>query len=521
MPPAEISVLDPDGNELTDGAGGLDFPLTVTGGSRPFTVTIWNLGASDLASLSVRIAGPDAGDFTEEVGGMATTLNPLTSTTFTVTFSPTTPGAKTASLTIASNDADENPFDIALSGDAIAPPPATLLVESSGDTDDGNYGPGNLSLREAIILANLLPDATTINFDSGPITLGSALPAIATETSIVGFGAVSNIVDGGGSARVFTVDDGNAGMAIPVTISGLTIRNGLGAPGENGGGIFNAEMLTISECVIADNHARGPGNEGSPFGGGIYSTGSLFVERSTISGNVCDSVGGGIFAAGPIATIWNSTVSGNSAATAGGVAIAGLSGPIDAHILNSTLVENTGGSQLFGGPFGGLTVFGANAILDNSIVAGNSEDGAPGDIVVQSGGTLAGFNNLVGHLGTAGGLEHGTDGNILGNGSGGLRALGAIVGPLSNLGGGTTVRPLVSGSPAIDHGDNIKAADLTTDQRGTGFDRVVGGTVDIGAFERGAGTGGGNTPPSVTLTGANPLTFEAASQVHRPRRHRL
>ena len=42
---------------------------------------------------------------------------------------------------------------------------------------------------------------------------------------------------------------------------------------------------------------------------------------------------------------------------------------------------------------------------------------------------------------------------------------------------------MLPGSIAIDAGDNAGAAGLTTDQRGSGFDRIVNGTVDIGAFE--------------------------------------
>ena len=38
-------------------------------------------------------------------------------------------------------------------------------------------------------------------------------------------------------------------------------------------------------------------------------------------------------------------------------------------------------------------------------------------------------------------------------------------------------------SPAVNAGSNALAAGLTTDQRGAGFARIFGGTVDIGAFE--------------------------------------
>ncbi len=55
-------------------------------------------------------------------------------------------------------------------------------------------------------------------------------------------------------------------------------------------------------------------------------------------------------------------------------------------------------------------------------------------------------------------------------------------------GGPTQTHKLVAGSPALDAGDNALAVDadsnpLSTDQRGPGFPRISGGTVDIGAFE--------------------------------------
>jgi hypothetical protein len=54
-----------------------------------------------------------------------------------------------------------------------------------------------------------------------------------------------------------------------------------------------------------------------------------------------------------------------------------------------------------------------------------------------------------------------------------------MLGPLQDNGGPTQTMALLSGSPAIDAGDNTGAPD--TDQRG--FARIVGGTIDIGAFE--------------------------------------
>jgi Big-like domain-containing protein len=62
------------------------------------------------------------------------------------------------------------------------------------------------------------------------------------------------------------------------------------------------------------------------------------------------------------------------------------------------------------------------------------------------------------------------------------------LGSLANNGGPTMTHALLEGSPARDKGNNAFAVDangnaLQFDQRGIGFPRIAGGTVDIGAFE--------------------------------------
>ena len=54
--------------------------------------------------------------------------------------------------------------------------------------------------------------------------------------------------------------------------------------------------------------------------------------------------------------------------------------------------------------------------------------------------------------------------------------------PLTDNGGKTLTMALRADSPAIDAGAGTD--DLLTDQRGSGFARLVGVAVDIGAFER-------------------------------------
>ena len=57
-----------------------------------------------------------------------------------------------------------------------------------------------------------------------------------------------------------------------------------------------------------------------------------------------------------------------------------------------------------------------------------------------------------------------------------------LLGPLQNNGGPTTMMPAAT-SPAINAGDPAFTPPPNTDQRGTGFPRVIGGRIDMGAVE--------------------------------------
>ena len=58
-----------------------------------------------------------------------------------------------------------------------------------------------------------------------------------------------------------------------------------------------------------------------------------------------------------------------------------------------------------------------------------------------------------------------------------------MLGPLQDNGGPTFTHELLTGSPAINAGDPSFTPPPLYDQRGSGYDRVVGGRIDIGSFE--------------------------------------
>ncbi len=126
----------------------------------------------------------------------------------------------------------------------LLPLAAHAATDTVGTLTDS--GPG--SLRDAITNAHRC-QATTISFQAGltgTITLASTL-TIAENLTIQGPGANVITVSGNNAVQVFNVTGGT------ITISGLTIANGLGAPGSGGGAPFGGG---IANTGIADGERR-------------------------------------------------------------------------------------------------------------------------------------------------------------------------------------------------------------------------------------------------------------------------
>jgi len=96
----------------------LDFKLVLVKGSSNKTVTVSNAGTPGTGTLNIgaiTITGTNASQFSQ-TNNCSTPVAPGGSCTITVKFSPTSAGAKSATLRIPSNDPDENPLDVSLTG---------------------------------------------------------------------------------------------------------------------------------------------------------------------------------------------------------------------------------------------------------------------------------------------------------------------------------------------------------------------------------------------------------------------
>ena len=113
-----IVVQQPLGTNLVNGVGTNNFGSAAVGTSNSLTFTITNIGTANLTNLGVTIVGANSAMFSVTTNP-ATSLIPGGSTTFTVSFAPVSIGVKTATLQIANNDNNNNPFNIAITGTGI------------------------------------------------------------------------------------------------------------------------------------------------------------------------------------------------------------------------------------------------------------------------------------------------------------------------------------------------------------------------------------------------------------------
>ncbi len=325
---------------------------------------------------------------------------------------------------------------------------SAITVTTTADTTGG----ANTSLRDAIVEANTLGGAQTINFASGvtgTISLVSGeLPIITGNITIDGPGAGSLVLDAHDASRVFEIGGGGTADLV-----GLTIENGSVADA-SGGGILNAGTLTIDQSTLTSNISNGSVSLGGGDGGAIDNSGSLTVIASTLSNNAAQLNGGGIENSGTL-KVTNSTISGNSAIVDGG----GIDSTGTATLSYSTVVGNTAAAGNDVSNNGGTLLL-TNTIAGqfNYIGSGTAIDSTSVHNLFVSGG--------------AGVPTNGTNGDVV------VATTSALhLGALANNGGPTpTIVPL-AGSPAI--GNALYLSSITTDQRGS----PRTSSPDVGAYE--------------------------------------
>jgi hypothetical protein len=447
----------------------------------PSTVT--NLSDSDPGSLRAAIANTPADGTVDFLPGLTGTIT-LTTGELGINNDLTINGPGAAVLTVSGNQASPvfditGAFNVSISGLTVA------------DGTNSGFG-GGIMNNGTLAVADCTFTGNSANLNGGGIWNAGTLMVAASEFSGnqagkggAVFGAYktsdTTLNDCNIHGNSATFGGGIATQGSQFTLSSCTVNCNTA-----GGGVFaNAGLgtLTVTGCTISNNTGQGiqiasgtnvsitdstiSGNT-SAYGAGISNAGDgTAISNCTISGNIASADGGGIDN-GDTLTLTNCTISGNSATHDGGGIVTNASSPGGVILTNCTVSGNTAGEG------GGIWNNGwpGTVSVGNSIVAGNTAPSSP-DVI---GPMTSQGHNLIGD----------------GTGSSGLAPSDFIgtsedpidprLGTLHDNGGPTYTMALLSGSLAIDNGDNTLAPG-PYDQRGHGFSRIVNGTIDMGAFE--------------------------------------
>ena len=180
----EIAVEQPALTDLVDGVASVDFGTVAVGGSGAATTfTVRNTGTSDLTLGTIT---SNAADFTVSTSGTLPIITAGSSTTFTVTFTPTTEGSRSGTLQIPNDDADEAPFDISLIGTAISPAQAFANAMSAASLGGADAAADATPMKDGV--ANLLKYAFNMTLTAPdvevltPGTGTAGLPSVTQPT---------------------------------------------------------------------------------------------------------------------------------------------------------------------------------------------------------------------------------------------------------------------------------------------------------------------------------------------------
>jgi CSLREA domain-containing protein len=330
-----------------------------------------------------------------------------------------------------------------------------------------NHGPLTL---EHTTVANNSAAGSGGGIDNHGMTL------TVTNSSIVR-NSGSGIESGGGTLAITnTAVSFNSGRGIILDWGHATLEK-VRILGNSGGGIaLHQGTIALTNSTVSRNSAGD--------GGGIVNSagGRYTIANSTISNNAATGLGGGIYNTvgdpfgrlSATVRLTNSTVSGNSAGSGGGIRNSDRLGGAFVTVINSTIASNSARATGGGIDQEEAALESSNIVsLVNSLVARNTAPTAP-DV---TGGAGASFS-LIGD-GTGSGLTN-SNGNQVGNVSPYTSPIDPRLGPLADNGGPTATRALEAGSPAIDAASSPDCP--ATDQRGVA--RPQGAACDIGSYER-------------------------------------
>lgn len=487
-------------------------PLTITGpGASALTIDGGNIPApsttSSVPASGFLVAGGTASALPVSIGGLTITGGHGTPSSF---FSGSS-GNETVGGGIAAYNADLSVADCTVTGNSATAGGGIFAASY-------NVTGSPLTITGSRIEANTAFEGGGVFNASGSLSISdssisnntAALPTGAGTTYLPYSGTLSGL--GGGLLSKY-MNSGSTGLNVTISRSSISNNSSDGAIG--GLGIIAPSTSPYVTNTLTVNASTISGNSAGLFGGAmvVVQGMSANVVNSTIADNAATGltkydtsttpatttnvpgiVGGLVFAMAGSTTsgltastlsFANSTISGNHADYGGGLYLPYKYTTAEASPLFSAVNTVIGGNT--------ATVDGADILGPSGPTGPTGPSGPPEPAL-----SLAFDHSL---LGTP------AAGNVTTNDLGGnLFNTAPMLGPLGNHGGPTPTMLALTGSPLIDAG-GTNVSGTPFDQRGTGFPRVVGSAIDIGATEFSAAAAPPTSVPVPSLGNGGKLTL--------------
>ncbi|MBF4519046.1 BspA family leucine-rich repeat surface protein [Flavobacterium sp. ANB] len=498
------------------------------------TFTIENTGAVALnltGTPKVAISGTNAADFTVTTQPTSPVAATTGTTTFAITFDPSAAGIRTATVSIANDDADENPYTFAIQGSATAGNIVYVNQSRPDNLGDGySWATAKKDITSAINIVSsgneiwvaagiYKPHASdktfSFNIPTGVKVYGGFAGTESTLTdrnmtliSTTNLTTLSGDLNGNDSGfsnqtdnsyRIVTFETANSSTVLDgFRILGANNTNGNMLSGY-GGGIYNdgsfpgfagnSSNPLIANCTITYCSAF--------LGGGMYNNGSgggdaspTIINCIFISNRAGDS-GAGLANYGTSGksspTIERCSFIGNSSSFNSGAmnnhGDSGICSPIITNcIFSGNDAINNGGAMVNTGTNGGSSI----PVITNCSFSGNKA-GVVGGVIRNNTANPVIKNSIIwgnsSIFNNNGGSTTATysiiEGGYAGTGNINLNPLFVTQPAFASAPITTGNLHLASSSPAINAGTNIGAPNIDFD----GATRPLEGIVDIGAYE--------------------------------------
>lgn len=389
-------------------------------------------------------------------------------------------------------------------------------VSVTGSTVSGNSAK-NMGSGFYVTLADSV-SITDTDFTSNNVPTGGPLYGSKGGGAVIG--NAGDVVITGGSFGSNTARDQGGGLGVlyssSLSITGTTFDSNTSQGTGGGMWLYKNGDTQLTDVTISNNYANAQGAAARIWA----DTSSVTISNSTMSGNHAHSSGGALslynsYGSPSTFTINNSTITGNDSDDKGGAVLvqdaalvldqSTVSLNIAGYFDGSTYVGGTGGVFLYGNATLTMsgTILSGNSNIDTgnqpSITRGadlSTDGGNTSPTAIQSSHSVLGEATVDGIFTDLGGTIYNTDPGVS---------------ALADNGGATQTMALLPNSVALDAGPDPVATFTGNefDQRGTGYVRVIGTSVDIGAFEFGAGPPPTSSTTSTTTPDATSTTIAA------------